>query len=48
MTQVTRGSWSFVEKGDIAYLVPVEVAPKTLVLSQLVLYKRVTRDRFAR
>jgi hypothetical protein len=46
MTQVTRGLPVFAQKGDIAYLVPTNVTARGLVLSQLVLYKKVPRDKF--
>jgi len=47
MTQVTRGSSSFAERGDIVFLTPVDVNSKSLVLSQLVLYKKIHRALFA-
>ncbi|MDR3632266.1 MAG: hypothetical protein P4L84_00440 [Isosphaeraceae bacterium] len=46
MTQVTLGTWSFLEKGDLVFLTPSGVAPETLVLQQLVLYKKIPRNRF--
>lgn len=46
MTQVTRGSSSFAQKGDIVFLMPVQVNPKSLVLSQLVLYKKIPRSQY--
>jgi hypothetical protein len=39
MTQVTRGAQAYVRKGDHAFLVPMEITPKGLILSQFVLYK---------
>jgi hypothetical protein len=47
MSQVTRGSSSFAQKGDIVFLMPIQVAPKSLILSQLVLYKKMPRAEFA-
>ncbi|WP_422924688.1 hypothetical protein [Singulisphaera sp. PoT] len=46
MTQVTRGTQSFAEKGDIVFLTPVDLNPKSLVLNQLVVYKKIPRSRF--
>ena len=46
MTQVTRGSFSFAKKGDIAFLMPTQVNPRSLVLSQLVVYKKIPRSQF--
>jgi hypothetical protein len=39
MTQVTRGAQAYVRKGDHAFLMPMEITPKGLILSQFVLYK---------
>jgi hypothetical protein len=47
MSQVTRGSSSFAQKGDVVFLMPTQVAPKSLVLAQLVLYKKIPRSQFA-
>lgn len=46
MTQVTHGSWSFVEKGDLVYLLTSGVTLDSLVVQQLVLYKKIPRNRF--
>jgi hypothetical protein len=46
VSQVTRGSPNFVRKGDRAFLMPVQTAPRGLILSQLVLYKQVPRAQF--
>jgi len=46
MYQVTRGTASFAQKGDIAFLSPMSVEPDSLVLEQLVLYKKIARNRF--
>jgi hypothetical protein len=35
-----------VEKGDLAFLMPLEMTSKTVKLSQLVLYKKVPFARF--
>jgi hypothetical protein len=48
MTQVTLGTWSFLEKGDSVFLSPAAVRPDSLIVQQLVLYKKVARNRFAR
>jgi hypothetical protein len=47
MSLVTRGSSSFAQKGDVVFLMPVQVTPKSLILSQLVLYKKMPRSEFA-
>ncbi len=46
MTQVTKGLPVFAQKSDIAFLITNTVAPRGLVLSQLVLYKKVARKDF--
>ncbi len=46
MHQVTLGTASFAQKGDLAFLTPVDVNSDSLVLAQLVLYKKVPRSRF--
>lgn len=46
MTQVTYGSSSFLQKGDLVFLTPVGIEPKSLVLQQLVLYKKIPRSQF--
>jgi hypothetical protein len=50
MTEVTPGVPSFVRPGDVAYLVPQldQTTPRTLVASQLVIYKSVPIDAMAR
>jgi hypothetical protein len=40
ITQMTRGSTSFAEKGDLVFLMPVDLTTRTVALSQLVLYKK--------
>ncbi len=47
MTQVTRGTPSFAEKGDMVFLTPIDLNAKSLVLTQLVLYKKIPRSQFA-
>ena len=46
ITQVTLGSASFVQRGDLVFLVPQAVTPQSLILNQLVLYKKVPRALF--
>jgi len=46
VTQVTRGSSSFVRKGDLAFMMPMEVTPKSLLLSQLVIWKKIPLSQF--
>jgi len=49
MTQVTRGSSTFAQKGDLAFLTPVPARPmgeKSLNLLKLVLYKQMRREDF--
>jgi hypothetical protein len=46
VTQVTRGNPSFAQKGDLAYLMPTEMTPRSVVLSQLVLYKKIPLRQF--
>ena len=46
MTQVTLGSSAFVKKGDFAFIMPMQVTPKSLVLSQLVLWKKIPLRQF--
>jgi hypothetical protein len=47
MTQVTRGTQDMVKKGDYAFLMPRQINPKGLVVSQLVLYKTIHYRDFA-
>jgi hypothetical protein len=47
MTQVTRGSLDMVKKGDYAFLMPRQILPKGIVVSQLVLYKTIPYRQFA-
>jgi len=41
VTQVTRGSTSYARKGDVAFIMPVQVTPRGLVVSQLILHKTI-------
>jgi hypothetical protein len=45
VTQVTRGSINAARKGDYAFIMPVSITPRGLVVSQLVLYKTVPLGR---
>jgi hypothetical protein len=47
VTQVTRGSLDYARKGDYAFLMPRQLNPKGLVLSQLVLYKSIPFRQFS-
>ena len=40
ITEVTRGNAGLADKGDFVYLVPTDMTPRTVVLSQVVLYKK--------
>jgi hypothetical protein len=46
LTQVTNGSSSFVRKGDLAYYVSTGTTPKSLLLTQLVIYKPMPLNQF--
>jgi hypothetical protein len=46
VSQVTRGSITYARKGDYVFLLPTEVSPRGLVLSQLVLYKTMPFRQF--
>jgi len=46
MSQVTRGNMDVVRKGDYAFLMPRQINPKGVLLSQLVLYKSVPLVQF--
>jgi len=46
MSQVTRGNTSVAEKGDYVFLTPIEATQKSLRLSQVVLYKKVSVREF--
>ncbi|HEX3447222.1 MAG TPA: hypothetical protein VHS97_03160, partial [Isosphaeraceae bacterium] len=47
VSQVTRGSLDYARKGDYAFLMPRQLNPKGLVLSQLVLYKSIPFSQFS-
>lgn len=47
ISQVTIGTLGVVRPGDLAYLVPAQIAPRGLTLEQLVIYKSMPIDRFA-
>ena len=46
VTQITRGNSTFAEKGDLVFLMPTDMTPRSVVLSQLVLYKRIQLREF--
>lgn len=46
ISQVTRGSASMAAKGDYVFLTPVSLNQKTLVLAQMVLYKKIPLSQF--
>jgi hypothetical protein len=46
VSQVTMGTSSFARRGDIVYLTPENVGPRSLVVSQLVLYKKIPLRQF--
>lgn len=47
ISQVTRGTASFAAKGDYVFLRPIDRNAKSLVLSQLVLYKKIPLREFS-
>ena len=46
MSQVTRGSIAMARKGDYAFLMPQQINPRGLIVSQLVLYKSMPYAQF--
>ena len=46
VTEMTRGNSTFAEKGDLVFLMPTELTQRSLVLSQLVLYKKIPFRQF--
>jgi hypothetical protein len=46
ITQITRGTTSLAEKGDLVYLMPTSLTPRTVTLSQVVLYKKISVRQF--
>ncbi len=45
-SQVTPGSVGYLRPGDLVYYVPTGIAPKTLILSQIVAYKTMSFSQF--
>lgn len=45
-TRVTRGNTSYAEKGDLVFLMPLNLTTRTVVLSQAVLYKKMPITEF--
>jgi hypothetical protein len=48
MSEVTRGTPDYSRKGDFAFMMPLQITPRGLILSQLVLYKQIPLARFNR
>lgn len=46
VTQVTVGSNSYARKGDIAYIVPENIGPRSVDVTQLILYKSLPLRQF--
>jgi len=46
VSQVTRGAVSYIRKGDYAFLMPRQISPRGLILSQFVLYKSMPFRQF--
>jgi hypothetical protein len=46
LTQVTRGNIAHVRKGDYAFMMPQQIGQRGLILSQLVLYKKLPFRQF--
>ncbi len=46
--QITRGEARHVRKGDYAFLLPLQLTPRGLIVSQLVLYKTIPYEQFNR
>jgi len=46
VTQVTRGTTNYARKGDVAFILPVQVTPRGLIVSQLVLHKTIPLRQF--
>jgi hypothetical protein len=46
VTEITRGDARYVKKGDYAFLMPLQITARGVVLSQFVLYKQVPRAQF--
>ena len=45
-TQVTRGTTNYARKGDVVFMLPLQVTPRGLVVSQLVLHKTIPLSQF--
>jgi hypothetical protein len=41
VTQVTRGNFNFARQGDVVYIIPQGMNTTTLIVSQMVLYKKI-------
>jgi hypothetical protein len=41
VTQITLGSNSYAQRGDLVYIVPENISPRSLDVTQLVLYKKI-------
>jgi len=48
VTRVTRGRSDDVRKGDFAFMLPLQITARGLLLSQLVVYKQIPIERFNR
>jgi hypothetical protein len=46
ITRITRGSSVLTRKGDFAFMLPLQVTPRGLILSQLVVYKQISIEQF--
>ncbi|QEH36993.1 hypothetical protein OJF2_55780 [Aquisphaera giovannonii] len=46
ITQITRGTTNLTKKGDTAFLMPLQITPRGLIVSQLVVYKQMTYRQF--
>jgi hypothetical protein len=46
VTQVTLGNNSYARRGDLVYFVPMNVGPRSVDVSQLVLYKKIPLRNF--
>jgi hypothetical protein len=46
VTQVTLGSNSYARRGDLVYVVPENIGPRSVDVAQLVLYKRIPLRQF--
>ncbi|WP_205678734.1 hypothetical protein [Aquisphaera insulae] len=46
ISQITRGTSALTRKGDYAFLMPIQITPRGVIVSQLVVYKKVTYRQF--